>query len=108
MERTTQVHTGDKKEQHFVFLGGAGIEVAAKIWDVQIHVHHPGHTIVEFGKGSQRIDLMYGGDSGTTTGTHYDVLTSETKEQTAKSDDEQEAKRQTKDETEGTKRKEPV
>ena len=48
--------------------------VAAKVLDVQIHVHHQGHAMMDFGAGNQRIDLLYGGGNGDTTGTHYDVL----------------------------------
>ena len=45
------------------------IAVAAQLWDVHIHVHHIGHAAMEFGLGKQRIDLVYGVDNGTATGT---------------------------------------
>ena len=53
------------------------IALATHVWKVQITGHHKGCGNYDFGHKRERFSLLYSGDYGNTTGTHYDVLTRE-------------------------------
>ena len=60
------------------------IALATHIRSAQITLHHKGFGNYDFGAQGKQFYLLYSGDIGSTTGTHYDVLT---KEEETKTDD---------------------
>ena len=69
--------------------GVTDIALSCKIWKIKITAHHEGFGTYEFGGEGTQYHILYSGENGSTTGTHYDVVVKQKDDQ---AEDNKEAK----------------